>query len=204
MESVRKVKQLKKDNPQKSKSFFENNSWYHRTKELREDGTVKYSKKGGFATSKEADKSYDRYEAAFKEASRKYHLTHQINGEMMFKDYLIYWFEEVFSARVELTTRMVGAYALYNLILPCMEYDIKVKYTNADYLDSLLERVAKATESAGSTGRAYLNMAMKEAVIAGYIKNNPVAATDFVRENCWDLNSAILILKRIQCVSTDS
>lgn len=177
MESVRKVKQLKKDNPQKSKSFFENNSWYHRTKELREDGTVKYSKKGGFATSKEADKSYDRYEAAFKEASRKYHLTHQINGEMMFKDYLIYWFEEVFSARVELTTRMVGAYALYNLILPCMEYDIKVKYTNADYLDSLLERVAKATESAGSTGRAYLNMAMKEAVIAGYIKNNPVAAT---------------------------
>ena len=177
MESVRKVKQLKKDNPQKSKSFFENNSWYHRTKELREDGTVKYSKKGGFATSKEADKSYDRYEAAFKEASRKYHLTHQINGEMMFKDYLIYWFEEVFSARVELTTRMVGTYALYNLILPCMEYDIKVKYTNADYLDSLLERVAKATESAGSTGRAYLNMAMKEAVIAGYIKNNPVAAT---------------------------
>lgn len=26
--------------------FFENNSWYHRTKELMDDMTVKYSKKG--------------------------------------------------------------------------------------------------------------------------------------------------------------
>ena len=46
---------MKKENPQKSKSFYENNSWYHRPKALQEDGTTKYGKKGGFATSKEAD-----------------------------------------------------------------------------------------------------------------------------------------------------
>lgn len=168
---------MEKDNSKKSKSFFENNSWYHRTKELLEDGTIKYSKKGGFATSKEADKSYDQYEAAFKKAYRAYHIAHQINGEMMLKDYLIYWFEDVFSPRVEATTRMVGAYALYNLILPCMEYDIKLKYTNTDYLDDLLKLIAKATKSAGNKGREFLNMAMKEAVIDGYITSNPVTAT---------------------------
>lgn len=99
---------MKKENPQKSKSFFENNSWYHRVKVLQEDGTVKYSKKGGFATSKEADKSYDRYEADFKKAYREYQMAHKVNTEVMFKDYLIYWFEEIFSKRVETTTRMVG------------------------------------------------------------------------------------------------
>ena len=31
--------------------FFEGNSWYHRTKELMDDLTTKYSKKGGFKQS---------------------------------------------------------------------------------------------------------------------------------------------------------
>ena len=38
---------------------------------------------------------------------------------------------------------MVGAYTLYNLILPSMEADIKLKYISVEYLDALLERVAK-------------------------------------------------------------
>lgn len=95
----------------------------------------------------------------------------------MLKDYLIYWFEDVFSQRVESTTRMVGAYAIYNLILPNLEYDIKLKYVNADYLDTLLVQVAKISASAGNKGREILNLALKEAVITGYIKTNPVTAT---------------------------
>ncbi|MDO5408184.1 MAG: site-specific integrase [Eubacteriales bacterium] len=168
---------MKKDSPQKSKSFFENNSWYHRTKTLQEDGSIKYSKKGGFATSKEADKSYNQCEAAFTKAYRAYQIAHQVNKEIMLKDYLIYWFEEVFSQRVESTTRMVGAYAIYDLIMPHLEYDIKVRYVNVDYLDTLLAEVAKASPSAGNKGREILNLALKEAVIAGYIKTNPVTGT---------------------------
>ena len=168
---------MKKDAPQKRKSFFENNSWYHRTKILQEDGTVKYSKKGGFATSNEADKSYDQCEAEFKKAYRAYQIAHQINTEIMLKDYLLYWFEEVFSERVESTTRMVGAYALYNIILPQLDYDIKVRYVNSDYLDMVLEKAAKVTASAGNKAREFLNLAFKEAVISGYIKTNPVTGT---------------------------
>lgn len=168
---------MKKESPQKSKSFFENNSWYHRTKVLREDGTVKYSKKGGFTTSQEADKSYDKCEAEFKKAYRAYELAHKVNTEVMLKDYLIYWFEEVFSERVEATTRMVGAYAVYDLVLPYIEYDIKVRYANVEYLDALLANVAKCSKSAGNKGREILNLAFKEAVVAGYIKTNPVTGT---------------------------
>ncbi|MFQ9327130.1 site-specific integrase [Enterocloster bolteae] len=168
---------MKKDTPQKSKSFFENNSWYHRTKILQEDGTVKYGKKGGFATSKEADRSYDQYEAEFKKAYRAYQIAHQVNTEIMLKDYLLHWFEEVFSERVEATTRMVGAYVLYNLILPQLDYDIKLRYVNSDYLNSILEKAAKITASAGNKSREFLNMAFKEAVTGGYIRTNPVTET---------------------------
>ena len=147
---------MKKDTPQKSKSFFENNSWYHRTKILQEDGTVKYGKKGGFATSKEADKSYDRYEAEFKKAYRDYQIANRINTEIMLKDYLVYWFEEIFSERIESTSRMVSAYVLYNIIMPQLDYDIKVRYVNSAYLDTVLEKAAKVTASAGNKARELL------------------------------------------------
>ena len=104
---------MKRDTSQKSKSFFENNSWYHRTKILQEDGTVKYGKKGGFATSKEADKSYDQYEAEFKKAYRAYQIAHQINTEI---------------------------------------YDIKLRYVNSDYLNSILEHTGKRSVAAERNG----------------------------------------------------
>ena len=42
--------------------FFEGKSWYHRIKELQDDLTTKYGKKGGFETPEEAEKSYWEYE----------------------------------------------------------------------------------------------------------------------------------------------
>ena len=39
--------------------FFEGKSWYHRTKELQDDLTTKYGKKGGFETPEEAERYPD-------------------------------------------------------------------------------------------------------------------------------------------------
>lgn len=168
---------MKKENSQKSVAFFENNSWYHRTKILQEDGTVKYSKKGGFDTRIAAETSYNLYEAEFKKAYRTYTMTHTINTEIMFTDYLLYWFEEVFSERVETTTRMVMAHVIYEWIIPNIENDIKLRYINVDYLDALLNRVSKVSASSGNKGRETLSIAMKEAEIAGYIQRNPMPDT---------------------------
>ena len=168
---------MKQTERQRTGAFFENNSWYHRTKTLQADGTVKYGKKGGFADAKAAERSYRQYEAAFKDDYRRYHLASRIDGNISLRDYLIYWFEEVYSERIESTTRMAGAYALYHLLLPNLEYDIKTKYVNAEYLDSILDKASKASASAGNTARTMLFIAMKDAVIEGYIHNNPVAGT---------------------------
>lgn len=168
---------MKSQGSKKGAAFYEGSSWFHRVKLLQEDGTVKYSKRGGFQSQAEAEASYYKCEEEFKNASRTYHMTAGVNTEIGFKDYLVYWFEEVFSPRVENTTRMVGAYTLYNLILPQMEQDIKLKFVNVEYLDSLLEMAAKCCESAGNKSRELLNLALKEAVVQGYIKNNPVVST---------------------------
>jgi hypothetical protein len=99
-------------------AFFERGSWYHRIKTLQEDGTTKYSKKGGFASIEEAEASYRKYDAEFTRAYRAYHATASTDWE--FQEYLIYWLENIFSARIENTTRMIASYVVYNLLLPNM------------------------------------------------------------------------------------
>lgn len=175
---------MKSQMKKKGVAFYEGNSWFHRVKILQADGTVKYSKRGGFRNEREAEASYYKYEEEFKKACRKYQMEKSRNENIGLKDYLIYWFEELFSERIENSTRMVCAYVLYDLILPNMVGDIKLRYVNAEYLNSLLAVVAKSCESAGNKARELLNMALKEAVIQGYVKDNPIAATlSYPRKN---------------------
>lgn len=157
--------------------FFEGKSWYHRTKELQDDLTTKYGKKGGFETPEEAEKSYWEYEKRYQKKQRDLQIAKMQKTDVMLGDYLEYWFENIFSPRIETTTRMVGAYTLYNLILPSMEADIKLKYISVEYLDALLERVAKICPSAGNKGRELLSIAMKDAARDKFISYNPMPET---------------------------
>lgn len=159
----------------KGTAFFEAGSWYHRVKILQEDGTTKYSKKGGFATAEEAEKSYRRYEADYARAYRNFYATASM--DFMLKDYLIFWLEEIYTPRIENTTKMLASYVVYDLILPNVINDIKLRYVNVEYLDPLLAKVSKICESAGNKSRELLNIALKDAVTQGYLTNNPVPAT---------------------------
>ena len=157
--------------------FFEGKSWYHRTKELQDDLTTKYGKKGGFETPEEAEKSYWEYEKRYQKKQRDLQIAKMQKTDVMLGDYLEYWFENIFSPRIETTTRMVGAYTLYNLILPSMEADIKLRYVSVEYLDALLERVAKICPSAGNKGRELLSIAMKDAARDKFLSYNPMPET---------------------------
>ena len=77
--------------------------------------------------------------------------------DVMLKDYLIYWHEEILSQRVESTTQTLVAYVLYDWVIPNIENDIKMRYVNVEYMDELLERESHCCASAGNTSRTYLN-----------------------------------------------
>lgn len=167
------------DNTKSGVAFYEGSSWYHRAKVIDEFGKIKYTKRRGFKTKEEAEQSYYEYEEAFKKASRASQMK-QPSNEMLnigFTDYLQYWFEDVYSERIENTTRMVGAYTLYDMILPNIEKDVKLRYVNTEYLNELLERVAGISKSSGNKCRELLSIALKEALANGYLKSNPVENT---------------------------
>ena len=163
---------------QKSKkhcvAFFERGSWYHRIKTLDENGNIKYGKIGGFDSKRDAEENYWRCLGEFEKARLS---ANDEPKNILFSDYLKIWFENDFSSRIKNTTRMVTAHILYDVILPNVKSDIKLSYIDVDYLDALLFECSKSSPSAGNKSREVLNIAIKSAVIGGYIDNNPMLLT---------------------------
>lgn len=160
-------------------AFFEYTSWCHRYKVLKENGKVNYLKLKGFKTEEEAVESYYKYKRQFEDAQREFLAT--VDKDIMFKDYLIYWFENIYSERIVHNTKIVGGYIIYDLIIPNIEYDLKIGMVTTDYLDEIIEKSSKMTDSGGYSARNIIIMAMKDAVVGGYITYNPSLNTKFYR-----------------------
>lgn len=159
------------------KIFRVDDKWGHKIKVLLDNGNIQHDVKSGFETESDAERSYLFYKTDFEKRYHAYLNNHEINTEIMFDDYLQYWFDETFCKRIETTTRMAKSYALNGLLLPNIRNDIKLKYVTTEYLDAILEEAAKQSQSAGGAARELLYMAMKDAVIEGYILENPVYDT---------------------------
>ena len=127
------------------KAFFYNGSWYHRTKILRDDFTVGYSKKGGFATEKEALESNALMEAEF-EAKRKA-LSVKNRTSITLVDYLAYWFYQVEAPIISSSTRMVWEIVFTDILKPHIT-DIKLAHCAVEYYDTLLETASAYSPSA--------------------------------------------------------
>ncbi len=69
--------------------FYENGSWYHRTKSLSENLQIEYGKKGGYQTEDEAAEAYVEHLSIFK--NRLALLKEKQTPQFSFKDYLVYW-----------------------------------------------------------------------------------------------------------------
>ena len=160
-------------------AFFERGSWHHRIKTLNEDYTTSYGKKGGFKTPEEAEESYEKYKKEYEEQLEIHHLN--IDKEVYFSNYLLYWFENIFKAKEPENTYALGvAYVIYKMIVPFLrdnEIDIKLRLVNATYLDELLEELAKQCDSAGNKCREVLSIVFKDAQENKYIIGNPVEGT---------------------------
>ena len=162
--------------PKKSRhAFYERGSWYHRTKILREDYSIGYGKTGGFKSREEAEAAYQKHVEEF---DRLMKVTLVKQGEAItLKEYLVYWFRNIFSERVESTTQYVAAYVLYTFILPSVSEDIKLRLVSAGYLDSVLASASKYCTSAGNKSRELLYIAFKDAVAGRMLTHNPVPDT---------------------------
>lgn len=155
-------------------AFYERGSWYHRTKVLQEDYSVKYGKIGGFSSDVEAEEAYKQHIHEFNRRMNMRFFNRDEN--ITFKNYLIFWYVSIFSERIKSTTRLLTSQILYRFILPNVDENIVLKFVSTDYVNRLLEKTSFYCESAANKCREVLYIAMKDAVAEQLIRNNPVKA----------------------------
>ena len=158
------------------KAFWYKTSWYHRKKVLNPDGTITYTKQGGFKESTDAEKNYDKCEKEFQEALLKFK-NPVIDDEIMLTDYLKNWFENNYRKRIANNTVMITSFTIYNIIIPNIITDTKLKYVTTEYLDSVLEKISYISKCSGDKAREVLNLAFTDAFRDKFIPNNPVTDT---------------------------
>ena len=166
----------KKTSKGNSAAFWERGSWHHRTKVLLENGKTKYGKKGGFKTPEEAEESYWKCLESYNNSVRNLNAT-IIDKEIMFKDYLCFWLENIYKQRTETSSVLVASYAIRDLIIPNIDYEVKLRFVTSEYLQDLFDRVSKITEFSGLTARSIIYIALKDAVNNGFILDNPTKNT---------------------------
>ena len=113
-------------------------------------------------------------EKEFEEARKKIVLP-TVDKEIMLNDYLIYWFEKIYIRKVDNNTAVLGSYTVYNLIIPNLPYDIKLRLTTTEYIDVLLEKIDKLGKSLANKAREYLHLIFSDAKDKDkLISSNPV------------------------------
>ena len=82
-------------------------------------------------------------------------IKNKINFDISLKDYLIYWYDEIYSSRVEATARMLGQYTLYYLIFPQLERNIKLRYANTEFFNAIIKERERYEERRKKAGEKF-------------------------------------------------
>lgn len=164
-------------NLKRKTAFYNGTSWGIRIRRYNVVGKVIYSVKSGYKTKKEAEKALEAFEDDFERQTTL--VGKQLNPEMTLIEYLTYWYEEVFRCmdRVGSNTKMVADYTIYEVIIPRIKTDIAIKYLNADYIEEILDSIAKESIHEANTARYLFKSALDYGTKNHYIANNVVLET---------------------------
>lgn len=159
------------DNLGGSPVYYKDGSWFHRIKELTDTLEIVYSEKGGFKTEEDAAESYVIELGTFK---RKMDILKERQGNLYFKDYLIYWFHKVFIPRSSNITNVVSSYTLYNFLLPSIteKENIQIQFVTVSMVDKILSKSSVFSETSGEQTQKLLSAVFYDAQIDGLIKEN--------------------------------
>lgn len=62
------------------------------------------------------------------------------NIQYTFKEYIEYWLIHIFIENTDTKTKVIGLWAVRNLIEPNIEQDILLPYVTADYINDIIKR----------------------------------------------------------------
>lgn len=157
----------------KNIAFFERGSWYHRTKTIQGDGTVKYEKKGGFKTQEETEISYKKYNEEFREKT---------------KVYLEEWLMEK-KKHISNDSYITFKNTINKYINPCIG-NVYITNLNNSHIKKLFNTLEDKSASTIKNVKSVLSIALDYAKEKQLIKSNPAKGFKLPKKLLLKINKA--------------
>lgn len=155
--------------------FFENGSWSHKIKYIKDNFSIDYKSKGGFSSRKEAEASFISNDEIYQKNIQR--IKQMTDIRYTFTEYLDYWYQSIYLPYSCGSGKAGTAWTIYRIIFPSLTRDLLINRIDSDYLNEMFDNCQKMCSSAAPMAKKILNIAMKDAVQDNIIKTNPVSGT---------------------------
>ena len=150
---------------------FVNDSWcFVKFSVNMNNFTISYTREGGFKSKEAADSAKkladEQYESDLKR------IKEIANIQYTFREYVEYWLKNIFLPTTDTVTKVIGVWAVNNLILPNVRQDVLLNYISADYVNDIIKRCIPVCESAGETVVKFLRKMLFDAYSYGLISSD--------------------------------
>lgn len=170
--------------------YFINNSWRYVKREVNlMNFTISYIQKDGYNTRDAAEKEKKIDDQKYEKDLKK--IKKIANIQYTFKEYLDYWLTDIFIKGTDASTRMIGIWAVKNLIIPNIQKDVVLSYVTADYINDILRRCAPICDSAGVTAKKFLRKILFSAYAYGLMPKD-------IRDDLIEIKSSIPKIKLLK------
>lgn len=142
--------------------------------ELNQYGEKKRRSKGGFIDEDAAD-AFLTEKNAILERELKGNKPYTENRDLTVSDYLVNWFENIYSQNIANNTATTYRYTIYRHILPALDKEIKLVDLTRKDLNELILRVAKTGPSYAKKTKEVFSVCMAVAIQDRLIIKNPVS-----------------------------
>lgn len=155
-----------------SELFQRNHLWSYTTRVVDScTFTITFKTKDGYHSEEEARRHQQEDERIYeKEIKRIKSLT---NIKYTFTEFVEYWFDMIYNTTPSNTSaKVICIYTIQNLIFPNVTHDVLLSYVTANYLNDIIEKCMKISQSSGQCSRKFLHLIFTDAKIYGYIEKN--------------------------------
>ena len=150
---------------------FVNNSWMYVKRSVNMNNfTISYTQEGGFTTKKEAEKYQALDDAQYEIDLRRIKII--ANMQYTFKEYIEYWAKNIFLSNTDTSTKTIGIWGIYHLILPNIRRDVLLNYVSVDYVNEIIENCIPVCDSAGETAQKFMKRILRDAYEYGYFSKD--------------------------------
>lgn len=165
------------NNNKEGTMYFDGESWCYVIKEVdKKTFQINIIEKNGFLSPLLAAQAMEKDIEQFQKDMT--YVKKATGMEYTFGEYLEYWYKNILQSYAAGNYQQICGWVIFKVIIPSIEKDVLIHMVTTSYINELLKRIAPMSKTAAPQARKLIKLALKDALLNGYIQTDLMAGVD--------------------------